>query len=155
MSAFYPKCIYRGGGGGEVGRGGGPPEWIKKRWVKILEAFQVCSFLQDNGESRTQLHAVFANFYLEKANCIRGMGRHSFWLYSLEAHSKKQEWKKRKRTVSNTMQSRDRRHHRTTLFFICVNCNRDCHSRIGLHSHHRRCSTAWRNLSSRETEGGR
>ncbi|XP_063605235.1 uncharacterized protein LOC134780428 [Penaeus indicus] len=24
--------------------------------------------------------------------------------------------------------------------FICTNCNRDCHSRIGLHSHSRRCS---------------
>ena len=24
--------------------------------------------------------------------------------------------------------------------YVCTNCNRDCHSRIGLHSHTRRCS---------------
>ena len=39
--------------------------------------------------------------------------------------------------------------------FICINCARDCHSRIGLHSHHRHCSATRCNPLSHETEGGR
>ena len=44
-------------------------------------------------------------------------------------------------------------------FHTCRLCGKDCHSRIGLHSHTRRCSDQnWLNLmqqSSPETEGGR
>ena len=44
-------------------------------------------------------------------------------------------------------------------FHTCRLCGKDCHSRIGLHSHTRRCSNQnWLNLmqqSSPETEGGR
>ena len=39
--------------------------------------------------------------------------------------------------------------------FICSNCNKDCHSRIGLYSHRRTCPTSTgRNPSSSKTDGG-
>ena len=40
---------------------------------------------------------------------------------------------------------------RPTTVFICFKCGRDCHSRIGLHSHNRRC-TMGANLWSFETD---
>ena len=40
---------------------------------------------------------------------------------------------------------------RPTIAFTCSKCDRDCHSRIGLHRHNRRC-TMGTNLCSFETD---
>ena len=65
-----------------------------------------------------------------------------------ESQAEKREDHRMRRKASKTSED---------SVFVCVDCKRDCHSRIGLCSHRRRCSssTTTRNPSSTETDGGR
>ena len=74
----------------------------------------------------------------------------------LETHSKSGVITIRRNTAIKS--GREKLHKKTaclanrpTTTFTCSKCNRDCHSRIGLHSHNRRCKMG-ANLWSFETD---
>lgn len=58
------------------------------------------------------------------------------WFKGLEdvARSELQREKRGKRLVGGSQSNQN------GTIYICDVCNKDCHSKIGLHSHHRRCS---------------
>ena len=89
--------------------------------------------------------------------CERTAKQRSSWKAAVSTGTKEAELSRvanlrRKRAARKSSQTTSQK----PSVYICGKCQRDCHSRIGLHSHSKKCADSpWCSPSSYETGGGR